>query len=135
MKNDSCWTGYKMVRNMKINEHTLRLCGLLNEDQDQLESFAKKRLEGAKKISNMAKEKGGVALLTHDHFRVKLPYYEKVLNGQLKAEEMKSEYKKLCVELHSYLNDIEAMDQSKFQKLVGKIEVLGELLIEKKHEN
>jgi len=42
-----------------------------------LESFAKKRHEGAKKISDMAKEKGGVALLTHDHFRVKLPYYER----------------------------------------------------------
>ena len=56
-----------MVRNMKINEHMLRLSGLLNENQ--LESFAKKRHEGAKKISDMAKEKGGVALLTHDHFR------------------------------------------------------------------
>jgi len=64
-----------MVRNMKINEHMLRLSGLLNENQ--LESFAKKRHEGAKKISDMAKEKGGVALLTHDHFRVKLPYYER----------------------------------------------------------
>jgi len=123
-----------MVRNMEINEHTLRLSGLLNENQDQLESFAKKRLEGAKKISDMAKEKGGVALLTHDHFRVKLPYYEKASKGQLKAAEMKSEYKKLCFELHSYINEIETVDQSKFQKLVGRIEVLGELLIETKHE-
>lgn len=47
---------------------------------------------------------------------------------------MKSEYKKLCLELHSYMNEIETMNQANFQKLVGRIEVLGELLIETNHE-
>lgn len=111
------------------------LSGLLTEEnQDYLKSFAKKRHEGAKKISDMSKEKGGVSLLTHDHFLVKLPYYEKASKGQLKTAEMNSEYKNLCIELHSYMNDIQSVDQSKFQKLVGRIEVLGELLIETNHE-
>ena len=118
---------------MDIHEHTLKLSGLLNENKNQdLESFAKKRHEGAQKIANTAKEKGGVALLTYDHFHVKLPYYEKASKGQLNVDQMKTEYEKLCSELHSYMNKIETIDQSKFQKLVGKIEVLGELLIESK---
>jgi hypothetical protein len=38
-------------------------------------------------------------------------------------------HKEWCAELHSHMDNISEMDQSKFQKLVGKIEVLGELLI------
>jgi hypothetical protein len=33
------------------------------------------------------------------------------------------------------MNNISAMDQSDFQKLVGKIEVIGELLIKNKGTN
>lgn len=119
---------------MDIHEDALRLSGLLNEEKkEDLEVFAKKRYDGAKKIADMAKEKGGVALLTYDHFHVKLPYYEKASKGKLKKDQMKKEYAALCSELHSYMDKIENIDQSKFQKLVGKIEVLGELLIESKN--
>ena len=45
---------------------------------------------------------------------------------------MKKEYVKTCNELHSHMNKIEEMDQIKFQELVGKLEVMGELLIKNK---
>ena len=62
----------------KFKEQMLRLSGLLTEQEElSIEEFAKKREEGAEKIANGAKEKGGVALLTYDHFHVKLSYYKK----------------------------------------------------------
>jgi predicted nuclease with TOPRIM domain len=112
-----------------LHEHTLRLSGLVNESKiEEMENFAQKRHDGAKKIAESAKEKGGVALLTYNHFHVKLPYYEKAAKGNF--DFMKKEYVKLCSELHSYMDKVENLDQTKFQKLVGKIEVLGELLIQ-----
>ena len=118
-----------------LEEEILKLSGILNEQNSDitLDEFAKKRHDGAEKIANSAKEKGGIALLTYNHFIVKLPYYEKVSKGKFDFKKMKEEYEKLCSELHSYMNKIEKVDQTKFQKLVGKIEVVGELLI--RHKN
>jgi hypothetical protein len=117
-----------------MNKDILKLSGLLNEQETELklDSFAQKRHDGAEKIANNAKEKGGVALLTYDHFIVKLPYYKKVAEGKFERKKFEEEYKKLCSELHSYMDDIANVNQSKFQKLVGKIEVLGEILIRDK---
>lgn len=120
---------------VEMNEETrtqmLLLSGVLNEQKSELtiDEFAKKRHDGAEKIANSAKSKGGIAMLTHDHFSVKLPYYKKVAQGKFDKEKMQEEYKRLCSELHSYMEKIEKVNQSKFQKLVGKIEVVGELLI------
>ena len=58
------------------------------------EEFSKKRLEGATKISNDAKEKGGAALLTYHHFVVKLPYYKKASEGGFNLQEAQSELQK-----------------------------------------
>lgn len=115
-------------------EQILKLSGLLNEQQAELsiEEFAEKRHDGAEKIANAAKEKGGIALLTYDHFHVKLAYYKKASEGKFNRKKFQEEYKELCSELHSYMDDIASVDQSKFQKLVGKIEVIGELLIRNK---
>lgn len=89
-----------------------------------IESFAAARLAGATKIAEAAKEKGGPAMLTYHHFVVKLPYYKKAANGKLSYESIESEYKKLLEELTAG-----KLNQTQFQKLVGKIEVLGELMI------
>jgi Cdc6-like AAA superfamily ATPase len=113
-------------------DELLKLSGLLNEDA-KMESFADKRFAGAKKIADNAHEKGGVALLTYNHFKVKLPYYKKAIEGKLNFSEVKKEYSKLCSELHSHMKNIEDMNQTHFQELVGKIEVLGELLIRNKN--
>jgi hypothetical protein len=96
------------------------------------EEFSKKRLEGATKISNEAKQKGGASLLTYHHFVVKLPYYKKASEGLFNSNEAQTELKKYLDELCSVSSD---MEQIRFQRLVGLIEVLGELLIKYKPEN
>lgn len=110
----------------------LKLAGL-TEQVEKFNNFSEKRFEGAKKISEMAEEKGGPALLTHYHFAVKLPYYKKAADGKMDFEKSKEEYKKLCKKLHSMMDKIEDVNQKTFQELLGKMEVLGELLIQEKN--
>jgi hypothetical protein len=95
------------------------------------EEFSKKRGEGASKIAENAKEKGGLSILTYYHFDVKAPYYKKAEQGKLDLVKSKKELKALVEELYQGINDM-SIKQIAFQKLVGKIEVLGELLIEDK---
>ena len=97
----------------------------LVEDTDFL-NFADNRLGGATKIAQTAKEKGGDALLTYHHFAVKLPYYEKAKNGELDIDSAKKEF----IETLSKISL--DMDQTTFQIEVGRLEVLGELLINNK---
>ena len=87
---------------------------------------------GAKNISDTEKEKGGISLLTYHHFVVKLPYYKKASEGKLTKETMEKEYKKLLEKLYESTKDGMNIKQIPFQELVGKIEVLGELLIKEK---
>lgn len=101
---------------------------------EELAAFAEKRGKGASKIASDAKSKGGVALLTYHHFNVKLPYYDKTSDGKVDIAKLKKEYQSACAELHSHMNNIEDMDQIKFQELLGKLEVMGELLIRNKSE-
>lgn len=116
----------------KMNEIAY-LAGLVNEDGkvDDMAVFATKRHAGAEKIASGAKDKGGLALLTYEHFKVKLPYYAKA-EKSFDFDEMKKDYVKFCSELHSHMNKIENMDQKEFQRLLGKMEVIGELLIKSK---
>jgi hypothetical protein len=95
------------------------------------EEFSKKRGEGASKIAESAKEKGGLSILTYYHFVVKEPYYKKAQQGTIDLVKSKKELKQLVEELYVGINDM-SIRQVPFQKLVGKIEVLGELLIEDK---
>jgi hypothetical protein len=95
------------------------------------EEFSKKRGEGAMKIADGAKEKGGLSLLTYYHFVVKEPYYKKAEQGKIDLVKSKKELKQLIEELYVGVQDM-SIKQIAFQKLVGKIEVLGELLIEDK---
>lgn len=96
---------------------------------EALKTFAKKRHDGAKKITENALEKGGPALLTYNHFRVKLSYYRSVVDGKFDAKALNKEYKQLMSVLAEYSKDISKINQKTFQELVGKIEVVGELLI------
>ncbi len=87
------------------------------------DEFANKRMGGAQKIANTAKEKGGLALLTWHHFKVKDSYYKKASEGKFNKEESIKElnetYKKISIN----------MSQIEFQREVGRLEVLGELII------
>jgi hypothetical protein len=95
---------------------------------ESLEEFAKNRLGGASKIAQNAKEKGGDALLTYQHFKVKLPYYQKAAAGKFNLAEAKKELSEHLKSIDGSTKAI-ALKQMDFQRIVGKIEVLGELII------
>ena len=87
------------------------------------DEFAETRMKGAEKIANNAKEKGGPSMLTYHHFKVKLPYYEKASKGDFDFEAAKKEFKETLSKISL------EMDQTTFQREVGRLEVLGELII------
>ena len=104
----------------------MKILDLINESKEEkFQEFAESRLKGATKIVNTAKEKGGPSMLTYHHFVVKLPYYKKASEGKFDFENAKKEYDDLLDKLCKNEN----MEQVEFQKLVGKLEVLGELII------
>ncbi|CAB4219007.1 hypothetical protein UFOVP1604_90 [uncultured Caudovirales phage] len=96
---------------------------------ETFEKFASNRLAGATKIAETTKAKGGDSLLTYQHYKVKLPYYKKAAAGKFKVEEAKAELKKLHTYLHAIIDKFEAKNQTPFQQVMGKIEVVGELII------
>jgi len=105
----------------------MKLINLLFEStkskKDDFETFAGTREAGAGKIADTAHKKGGLALLTWHHFKVKLPYYKKAAAGKFDLTAAKKEfdatYKKIST----------SMTQIEFQREVGRLEVLGELII------
>ena len=54
----------------------IKLKEIMVQETKQEEEFAETRMAGAEKIVDNAKEKGGLAMLTWHHFKVKLPYYK-----------------------------------------------------------
>ena len=107
---------------------------ILNEtiSKKEMEDFAEGRGKGAEKITDNAKEKGGNSMLTYHHFKVKLPYYEKAAEGKFDKEKALKEYKKHLEELYKSTKKEIDLTPVKFQELMGRIEVLGELIIENK---
>lgn len=101
---------------------------LTEERESKFQEFAKKRYDGALKITNNAKEKGGPAMLTYHHFVVKLPHYKKAYEGKFDVEKTKKEFQEKLDKLCGLTKEVD-MQQVEFQKLVGLIEVLGELII------
>lgn len=101
----------------------IKLSDLLTEAKENIEDFAETREAGAEKIADNAKEKGGLAMLTYHHFIVKLPYYKKAAKGKLDLEKAKKEFQE------TYKKISLTMSQTEFQREVGRLEVLGELLI------
>ena len=132
-----CWSGYKQLGTKSKNGRQVPNCVPVDEElepTESLETFSENRLAGATKIAQGAKEKGGDALLTYHHFKVKLPYYKQGVDGDLDFAQIEAEYKKKLNELYmSTKNDMD-IGQIDFQELVGEIEVLGELLIRKNTE-
>ena len=93
------------------------------------EEFAQARLDGATAITDAAKAKGGAALLTYQHFVVKLPYYRKATSGKVDTLDLQQELGTLVKDLAKGTSGKIKLEQVEFQRLVGKIEVIGELLI------
>jgi hypothetical protein len=106
----------------------MKLIDILNESKS-FDDFAEKRLGGATKIANSAKEKGGPSMLTYHHFNVKLPYYKDAAEGKFNFAASVKEFDSCVNRLSEKMNN---MEQIEFQKLMGRIEVLGELIIKHK---
>jgi hypothetical protein len=104
----------------------IKLLEILKGVKETFEEFAKKRGEGAAKIASNAEEKGGLALLTWHHFKVKAPYYKKATEGKFDKEAAEKEFEKTLKSISLNMTPIE------FQREVGRLEVLGELLIRDK---
>ena len=104
----------------------IKLTDILKEVKETFESFSSTRLKGAEKIANTTHEAGGLSLLTYRHYKVKLPYYKKAAAGKLDKEAAKKEFDKTLKSIS--LN----MSQNEFQTEMVRLDVLGELLIEKK---
>jgi hypothetical protein len=103
----------------------MKLFDLITESKS-FDTFAEKRMGGASKIADGAKEKGGPAMLTYHHFKVKLPYYKKASEGKFNVDEARKEFKETIKKISF------DMDQTSFQIEVGRLEVLGELIIKHK---
>ena len=102
---------------------------ILNEAKkvkETFEEFAKTRGEGAAKIADTAQSKGGLAMLTYNHFKVKAPYYDKASKGKFDEKKAKQEFNQTLGKISLNMSPVE------FQKEVGRLEVLGELLIRNK---
>lgn len=93
---------------------------------ESFDEFAQTRMKGADKIATTAKEKGGLAMLTYHHFNVKKPYYKKAAEGKFNLADAKKEWQKTLGKISL------DMDQTAFQTEVGRLEVLGELIIKHK---
>jgi hypothetical protein len=123
------------MKNLSSMDNYIKLYSdFLNEGDkkgESFEEFSKTRLAGAAKITEAAKEKGGDALLTYHHFRVKLPVYEKAAAGKFDEAEAREEMEALVKALVKGTAGSIKLEQVEFQKLVGLIEVFGELLIRK----
>ena len=62
-------------------------------------------------------------MLTHHHFNIKLAYYKKAAEGKFDIGKAKEEFDIT----HKKINS--SMDPIAFQKEMGRLEVLGELII------
>ena len=109
-----------------MGKNKMTLLELLKEVKESFQEFAETRGKGATKIADNAHEKGGLSLLTWHHFKVKLPYYKKAAEGKLDMEAAKKEFDETYKKISSDMTQID------FQREMGRLEVLGELLIRSK---
>jgi len=111
--------GLEEAENKRNTKEIIKVSELKKQESE----FAESRLNGAKNISSNAKDKGGFSLLTYYHFKVKLPYYKKAAAGRFDLEKAKKEFEE------TYKKISTSMTQIEFQREVGRLEVLGELII------
>lgn len=100
------------------------------QDASKLEllKWVKKRKQGAVKIHTQSSRRAGPSRLTASHFGAKIPVYNKII----KMIEHDEDLKKLKTDYLSILSQLRksVRQATKFQKLTGELEVLGEVLIE-----
>ncbi len=109
---------------MKIILTEEQLKKAIKSVSNDFENFAETRMGGAKKISDNAKEKGGLSLLTYHHFVVKLPYYKKASEGKLTKDAMEKEGKEI-IDMATLNYCIQAADIIKNDPEMSKLMALA----------
>jgi hypothetical protein len=94
--------------------------------QEELETFITKRAAGAEKIAKQATVKGGLSCLTAAHFHAKKTPYNICLKKLGDKLALKSHINNLLKKLESW----EDMSQMEFQKVMGQLEVYGEVALQ-----
>lgn len=98
----------------------------VNEKTSNNIKFCEDRKKGATKIANEAKAKGGIAELTYWHFTAKIPEYDACIKA-IKENKPTSYFQQQETRLIHQLSGIR--NQRKFQEIMGKVEVWGEVFI------
>ena len=100
---------------------------------EAFDEFLTKRKAGAAKIAKSAKEKGGYSKLTAIHFAAKAKPYAQCESIEKRNEKDHTKanalYKEKAKEVYSKLKNLDSLSQSEFQKLMGELEVWGEVYI------
>jgi len=96
---------------------------------EEFRQFAEARHKGAKDIADKAQKKGGPAILTYHHFVVKLPYYGTAIAGGFNPLKAAEELRAIVAEVGNGSGTWSRAEQIGFQELIGRLEVVGELLI------
>jgi hypothetical protein len=99
------------------------------EAHEELKTFLEKRKAGAAKIAKQATIKGGYSSLTADHFKAKAKPYEDCIKHLGDKKAVKEHIKFLLQKLKSW----DKMTQKEFQKVMGELEVYGEVAIQIMH--
>ena len=89
-------------------------------------AFIKARRDGAAKIADEARAKGGVSILTAVHFEAKLPSYDAMERLTDNPAKMKQRIRRLESATMAALAAHTSMSQ--FQKYTGKLEAFGEVV-------
>jgi hypothetical protein len=97
----------------------------INKKSEKIK-FCEDRKKGAQKILSEANAKGGVSKLTAWHFSAKLPEYDECLKA-IKDEKPPEFFKQKMRGLSQELMNITV--QKKFQEVMGKLEVWGEIYL------
>ena len=98
-------------------------------NKDPFQQFVKARLAQATKIADNAEQKGEDAMLTYHQFAVKIPIYRMTLDGKFKLNKAKESLDKQMKKLYEGVRTDVKLRQVEFQKIIGLIEVWGELII------
>jgi len=93
------------------------------------ETFVEKRKAGAADIATRASSKGGYSQLTAWHFKAKSPVYKEAEKA-IKEDRPVSFFTKKYNETMSKLHGSGLHTQKEFQKIMGELEVWGEVLIQ-----
>lgn len=96
------------------------------KQHEELEEFIEKRAAGADKIAKQATIKGGYSSLTAAHFAAKKVPYANCLKKLGNKAALKSHIGDLLKKLQHWEN----MSQMEFQKVMGQLEVYGEVALQ-----